>query len=374
MPAFGTNRLNKSRNERKTHLEEELEQLGQEATRLQQVIDQYGARIPNLTYELSAAEAFATEETVATEIEEATRKELQTELAEHAELFRNGLKQNASPLVFGSRCLGSNDVCSPSNQTSAIAPQHHADESKILLRSIAEYEADIETFQGVVQRGDAQESLLQAEAMSNELQHELFDLRNSLRLEEAEGNRLSEEHREIEKEVEPIRDWIDHVDAQLVLARSENAELAASLRSVLEHRSDLEKDVSEAQPIRGTNADVSIVFWLQEHERKSVSRKAVLIEEIAAEKLRRESLASEAGKLREEAMAEERRQQRRQAESVQMTHTGLRNSQVATSSSVDTGLRPAYQVVDSARQQSRIASCGSDDDHDYWAMLHADMP
>mmetsp|Transcript_34638 Transcript_34638/g.74824 ORF Transcript_34638/g.74824 Transcript_34638/m.74824 type:complete len:468 (-) Transcript_34638:193-1596(-) len=260
-------------------------ELEEEAHCLRQACEVSKNRLPQLAQELSEVEAEARAETLATEHAESTRRDLE------AELERLRVVEGASE---GARA--------------SLGQELH--------QELMSERSELEALRRSVEEGP-QEDIRKAEETAERLKEEVIELRRSLEDAEHAGQKLKEEQRAAEEEVGPLDDWISHIDEQLNLARAEKAELTAALQELVHQRSALEMEELEAQPFQHAGMDAATICWLQDHEQKSISRKAVLEEEVAAERFRRQQFALEASRLRSEAAAEERRQDKRRQQQQQ---------------------------------------------------------
>lgn len=284
MPEFGAAPAARRQHDQ---LEEEREQLEEEARRLQSQLEASQALLPVVTDEFAHAEAWAQEEAAAADAAEFRRSQLLLEWEELAAyLPRNAENEEHTEVTL------------------AQAEQlRHEEEAEQLMQKVSHHESELAHLES---GKDQMEALEAAEAVTAEINGEIAELRAELEKAEKEGSGLVEEQAAVEAESGPIHDWVNHVGEQLKLAREENSELSLSLAAALQNRADLERDQSEVQPLRQAGLDVVAITWLQEHERNSAARKAVLLEEISAEKLRRRGLLSEVQQHRQETVAEER--------------------------------------------------------------------
>lgn len=290
MPLCGGSREDARRTEEE--LEEERAALEAEARSLSAELQSSEAQLPSVTKELSAAEAWSRAEVAAAEGAEATRRELEQELA----------KLTRAAAAAGAGDLGAPSAASLSaGGRGGFLSEAHEMEAARLLADIASHEAEVERFRP----GDTcqLQAIELAEAEAAEAQSEVAALRAELHSAEEEGNRLRAEQREAEKDQGPLHDWVQHVERELRLAGVENRELSANLNASLAHRAELECDEAEAQTLRRAGLDIMAVSWLREHQGDNAARKGALVEEIAAERLRQQGFVAEAAHFRENHQA-----------------------------------------------------------------------
>lgn len=182
--------------------------------------------------------------------------------------------------------------------------ESYTEETELLRQKITHQEHELARLES----GDAGQvrALEQAEENSRQIQHEIAELRSALEAAEEDGRELITEQASAEAEAVPLHEWVDHVGEQLKKARAENSELSVSLASAQHSRNELRRDHLEAQqPRKQQGLDVMAICWLREHVQKSTARKAVLAEEIAAERCRRDALQEEVRCYRQESAVAE---------------------------------------------------------------------
>lgn len=141
-------------------------------------------------------------------------------------------------------------------------------------------------------------ALKAAENSAAELRTEVAKSRQELAAAEHEGMELEAEQHRMEKEEEPLFEWVEHVERELRLARAENNELSKSLVALSDQRASLQRDELDAQSRlphpKGLPHMEPQVEFLEEQERENAAKKTALLEEIAAHRQRRERYLEEA--------------------------------------------------------------------------------
>lgn len=306
---------------REEELEKEHDLLESEVSELREALEKAESELPRLNSELSAVETRAASEATAADEAEKIRTEFMQELnaqsaipagSPFAGLGQLDLNaQDARDAPDGEYADGIMPLppppLSPRSRIHRIpAVEHHTHEANRLAQEIASHQSELAELK---RGGRGQLQMLEsAESVAMQVRSEVTELRGSLGIAEEEGRKLAAEHRQAEADEEPLREWVQHVETELRLARTENADLSSKVAAELSRRTELQNDEADARPLRRAGVDIQQVHWLQEHERSSIARKAALAEEIAAQRFRRKTCLEEAKRFREEAAAEERLQ------------------------------------------------------------------
>lgn len=223
------------------------------------------------------------------ELEEATQRRRRVSFNEVVENDGRGVIPGEGPSV----------IPSPSREQSEAARQTKLkqawSEAESLMREISDLHVELDEGRHRYGMGAIQT----AEAAASQLREELAEGHRRLSVAKEENTQLEAECRTLEKEEEPLQEWVEHVSREIQNARTENAELSKSLIALSAQRADLQRDELEAVP-RGTIENTLQVKWLQEQECKNAETKEALLEEIAAQRLRREQFLEEAAARREE--------------------------------------------------------------------------
>lgn len=260
-----------------TELQDEQHELKKEAAEIQRAIKEEETAKARCDQELRHEEAHLSQLHSLSE-------------ASHAEMTELRDTLNARRQVGGI-----SSVHNPETGTTAPALAEAWREAERLMCEIARMNEEVQTYHSRSKDRDVA-PLEKAEAAAASLRAEIAEARQSLTEAEEEGKRLEDEHEKLQNEEEPLQEWVEHVERELRLARTENSELTKAVKAASDERADLQRDELDAFPHGSTTASQS--YWLQEQERENMARKAVLLEEISSHRMRRDHYLEQAASCR----------------------------------------------------------------------------
>eukprot|EP00927_Polykrikos_kofoidii_P078037 TRINITY_DN74914_c0_g1_i1.p1 TRINITY_DN74914_c0_g1~~TRINITY_DN74914_c0_g1_i1.p1 ORF type:complete len:521 (+),score=115.75 TRINITY_DN74914_c0_g1_i1:187-1749(+) len=282
-------------------LEQEYEELKQEAERLRVALDESEGLLPGLLQEANDAEASNRAESEAAAAAEERRHDLLEELAKLTCEHPKGSKVEAAASSNSRSRRREKTKPSPRQGWNFMAEREAMVEAQVevtmLTTEIAQKEQEFEDMRRANEIRDLT-ALEDAESVACGYYEELDVISANLHAAEGTSHSLREEHSALEAHEAPLREWVRHAERELQEARAENGMLAVQLLSVLDRKAELQReDLMWVHPLEETGMDIES---LEERERESIARRALLNEEIHATRRRRADLVSEAASVREE--------------------------------------------------------------------------
>lgn len=267
-----------------TELQDEQHELKKEAAEIQRAIKEEETAKARCDQELRHEEAHLSQLHSLSEASHAEMTELRDTLNARRQVGGGSPGIQRVPQANSS-------VHDPESGTTAPALAEAWREAERLMCEIARMNEEVQTYHSRSKDRDVA-PLEKAEAAAASLRAEIAEARQSLTEAEEEGKSLEDEHEKLQNEEEPLQEWVEHVERELRLARTENRELTKAVKAASDERADLQRDELDAFPHGSTTASQS--YWLQEQERENMARKAVLLEEISSHRMRRDHYLEQA--------------------------------------------------------------------------------